>query len=66
LHCIVNGVHESWLYKRLEDAHDGIIDFRIGDEGQDLVRIRIMREVGFDLKWHELMIGPNFEVSPRK
>ena len=22
LHGIVDGVHESWVYKRLEDAHD--------------------------------------------
>jgi hypothetical protein len=65
LHGIVNGVHESWVYRRLEDVHDGIVDVRVGDDGKELVRIRNMREVGFDRKWRELTIGPNFEVSLR-
>jgi len=63
LHGIVNGVHESWVYKRLEDAHDGIVDVRVGNDGKDLIRVRSMREVGFDRKWHELTISPNLEVS---
>jgi hypothetical protein len=62
-HGIVNGVHEGWVYKRLEDAHDGIVDVRVGDDGKDLIRIRNMREVGFNRKWHELTISPNLEVS---
>lgn len=62
-HGIVNGVHERWVYKRLEDAHDGIIELKVGDGGQELVRVRNMREAGFDRKWRELIITPNFEVS---
>jgi hypothetical protein len=54
------------MYKRLEDSHDGIVDVRVGDDGEDLMRIRNMREVGFDRKWHELTVSPSLEVSLRK
>ncbi len=45
---------------------DGIVDFRLEDrnnEAVNLMRIRSMRNVGFDSKWRMLRIGENFEVT---
>jgi len=46
---------------------DGIIDFRIKTESEEVVnmiRIRTMRNVGFDSRWHRLRIShENFEVT---
>jgi KaiC/GvpD/RAD55 family RecA-like ATPase len=50
----------------MEAAVDGIIDFKLEEEGKrtrDLMRIRSMRNVHFDREWHELKIGDNFEVT---
>ena len=66
IHGIVNGVHEGWVYRRLEDSHDGVIDVKLEDGGEntiDLIRVRSMREVNFDRKWHQLKIGDNFEIT---
>jgi KaiC/GvpD/RAD55 family RecA-like ATPase len=63
---ITKGVHEDWIYKTLESAHDGIIDFKLdetGEETRNMVRVRNMRNVGFDSRWHNLQVGPDFEVS---
>ncbi|HUO42429.1 MAG TPA: hypothetical protein VMU35_05585 [Methylomirabilota bacterium] len=63
---VVKGVHSEWVYKRLEDAYDGIVDFKleeIGEETRDLIRIRSMRDIGFDRKWHRLKVGENFEIT---
>jgi len=59
-------VHSKWAYRQLEAAYDGIIDFKIEEEGKTtrhLVRIRSMRDVGFDRAWHELAIGENLETN---
>lgn len=63
---ITRGVHEDWIYKTLESAHDCIIDFKLdetGEQTRNMIRARSMRNVGFDSRWHDLRIGPNFEVS---
>ncbi len=62
---VVKGVHSDWVYKRFEDAYDGIIDFRLdesSDPSRNLMRIRAMRDVGFDGRWHTLKIE-NFELT---
>lgn len=66
LRGVVEGVHSGWVYKQLESAHDGIIDFKLEGEGaklNDVMRIRSMRNVHFDREWHRLKLGENFEVS---
>ncbi len=66
---VIKGIHSDWVYKRLEAANDGVIDFKLEEEGKktrDLIRIRTMRNVGFDREWHELKIGENFEVTLEK
>jgi KaiC/GvpD/RAD55 family RecA-like ATPase len=63
---IVKGVHSEWAYRQLEAAHDGVIDFRLDeavDPPQNLIRLRSMRNIGFDGRWHILSISQNFEVT---
>lgn len=65
----LSGVHSSWAYKQLEAAVDGIVDFKVedmGDQTRDLMRIRAMRKVGFDRRWHELRTTPNLQVALEK
>lgn len=63
---LIRGLHSEWAYKNLEAVVDGIIDFKLeetGEQVRNLVRIRRMRNVGFDSQWHQLRIGRNFEVT---
>ena len=63
---ITKGLHEPWVYKQLESAHDGIIDFDLdtsGDEPRNMIRIRTLRNAHFDGRWHQLKIGKNFEAT---
>jgi KaiC/GvpD/RAD55 family RecA-like ATPase len=66
---VIRGIHSEWVYRQLEDAADGVIDFKIdeiGEESRDVFRIRSMRTVPFDRRWHRLNIGENLEVSLEK
>lgn len=66
---IMYGVHSDWVYKQLEGAVDGIVDFKLQDVGtkmKNLMRVRNMRNVGFDSEWHPLKITGNFEVTLEK
>jgi len=63
---IMSGVQSDSFYKRLEADVDGVIDFRIEDRGGEvvnLVRVRSMRDVRFDPRWHPLRLNENFEVT---
>ncbi len=63
---VIRDVHSDRAYKRLEAAHDGVIDFKLdetGDPPRNLIRIRSMRNVVFDGRWYSLKVGDNFEVS---
>jgi len=65
----VRGVHSDWAYRRLEDAYDGIIDFKLdelSDPPRNLMRIRSMRDVGFDGRWSQLKMAENLEISLEK
>jgi KaiC/GvpD/RAD55 family RecA-like ATPase len=66
---IIRGIHSDWAYKNLEAASDGVIDFKQDEttgEAQNLIRIRSMRNVGFDSRWHQLKVGENLEVTVEK
>ena len=66
---IMKSVHSEWAYKQHEGSHDGIVDFKLEEEGRttrDFMRIRSMRDVHFDREWHELKVGENFEVTLAK
>jgi KaiC/GvpD/RAD55 family RecA-like ATPase len=66
---IIKGVHSEWAYKNLEAAVDGVIDIKldeISEEARTMMRIRSMRNVGFDAHWYPLRIAENSEVSLEK
>ncbi len=66
---IMNGVHSESVYRQLEGASDGVIDFKLeetGEEVRNLMRARVMRNVHFDSRWHQLKVGKNFEVTVEK
>ena len=63
---IMKGVHSEWAYRQLEGAVEGIIDFKLEEVGQttrDMMRIRSMRNLGYDREWHELKVERNFDVT---
>ncbi len=66
---VLRDIHTAWVYRQLESAVDGIVDFKVEERGQetvDLLRIRSMRNVHFDRNWHKLKVGQNFEVTLEK
>jgi len=66
---VISGIHSEWTYKNLEAASDGVIDIKQEEhagETKSLLRIRSLRNVGFDSRWHELKIGENLAVSVEK
>ncbi len=66
---VMRGLHSDWVYKQLEGAVDGVIDFKLdetADPPRNLMRIRTMRNAGFDGRWHPLKIGENFEITLHK
>jgi len=70
---ILRGVHSGWVYEQLEAAVEGIIDFKleeasdkVGEQAATIMRIRSMRDIPFDARWHRLKVGENFEVSLEK
>jgi len=70
LRGVIRDLHSSLVYKRLESVSDGIIDFRINTDHEETIneiRIRTMRNVGFDSHWHRLRVDPEtFEVTLEK
>jgi KaiC/GvpD/RAD55 family RecA-like ATPase len=53
----------------LEAAVDCVVDLKLeeaGDETSNLIRVRNMRSVGFDSRWHRLKIGGNLEITLEK
>jgi len=63
---LTRGIHPDWVYRQLEDVADGVIDFKldeVAEETRDVCRIRSMRNVAFDRKWHRLRIGQNLDVT---
>jgi KaiC/GvpD/RAD55 family RecA-like ATPase len=67
--AIMRDVQSNWVVQQLEGAHDGIIDLKLDettDPAQNMIRIRSMRNVGFDGRWHRLRMGENFEAALEK
>ena len=63
---LMKDVHSEWACKVLEGAVDGIVDFKLEEDGKttrDIMRIRSMRNVGFNRDWHTLKISDNFEIT---
>jgi KaiC/GvpD/RAD55 family RecA-like ATPase len=67
---LIRGIHSEWAYKMLEAATDGIVDFRleevadkVGEQASTIMRVRNMKNVGFDGRWHRIKAGTNFEAK---
>ena len=63
---LMRGVNSDWVYEQLEAAADGVVEFKVEEEGRtskDMMRIRSMRNVHFVREWRELKIEENFEVT---
>jgi KaiC/GvpD/RAD55 family RecA-like ATPase len=63
---LLTGVHSDWAYRQLELAADGVIDFKLdatSDPPRNLIRIRNIRDVSFDGRWHQLRVNKNFDVT---
>jgi len=61
----MTGVHSNWAYKQLEAAVDGVIDFKLdeaSDPARNLMRIRNLRRISFDGRWHSLKVAQNLTV----
>ena len=66
---VIRGLHSEWVYKNLEAAVDGVVDIKLDDTGEEarsMMRIRSMRNVGFDARWHLLKIAETSDVSVEK
>ena len=66
---LIKGIHSGWVYKSLEAACDGVVDLKLdetGEEARSMIRIRSMRNVGFDSRWYPLKVADNSQVSLEK
>jgi KaiC/GvpD/RAD55 family RecA-like ATPase len=66
---IIKGVHSDWVYKSLEAASDGVVDVKLdetSDETRSMMRVRSMRNTGFDSRWHPLRVNDKLEVTLEK
>ena len=62
----VRGLHGDHIYKQLEAAVDGVIEFTVDEvegETRTMIRIRNMRDVVFDSRRHRLRFSDNFEAA---
>jgi KaiC/GvpD/RAD55 family RecA-like ATPase len=63
---IMVGLHSTAAYKRLEGAVDGVLDFKVEEvEGElkTLMRIRVVRDLTHDSRWHQLKVNENSQVT---
>lgn len=62
---LIRGLHSEWVYKNLEAANDGVIEFRLEESensSRNTVRVRSMRNIGFDSRLHQIDVGDNFHI----
>jgi KaiC/GvpD/RAD55 family RecA-like ATPase len=62
---IATGIHSQPLYKRVENAVDGIIEVAVMErhgEVQDLLRVKSLKGQPRDSRWHRIDIKPNGEA----
>ncbi len=62
----VKGAYSDYVYKSMEASVDGVIDFKLDettDPAQNLLRIRSLKNVGFDGRWKRLKINEKFDVT---
>jgi KaiC/GvpD/RAD55 family RecA-like ATPase len=65
LQGIMRGVHSDWLYSRMENASDGVIDLRVlerEDEVANFLRVRTLRGQPHDSRWHKIEVMKSGEA----
>lgn len=63
---LATGIHSQTLYKRLENAVDGIVEVTVMErdgEAQDFLRVRSLKGQPRDARWHRIEIKPNGEAT---
>jgi KaiC/GvpD/RAD55 family RecA-like ATPase len=64
---LIRGIHSEWAYRQLEASNDGIVDFKLEEEGskgsRNLMRVRRMRNIAHDREWHQLEVGQTLEIT---
>ena len=63
---LLRGVHDDWVYRRLEASSDCVIDFKLDDSGdkvRNFIRVRLMRNLTFDSHWHAVKVGEKFALT---
>ena len=66
IYGVMLGVHSVWAYKPLEGEADAIIDFKTDEvegEVKDFLRIRSMRNISCDRRWHPLKVEKTLELT---
>lgn len=66
---LIRGVLSERAYRKLEAAFENVVDFKFDDTSdppRNLMRIRSMRSLGFDGRWHRLNVNENMEVALAK
>ena len=64
--AILVGVHSEPFYKQFESLHDGIIDLKSEQKGEEIehyIRVRIMRGKPYNSRWHRLTVRDGGEVT---
>jgi len=63
---MIRGVHSDAAVRRVEAAADGIVEFKLDESAdpiQNLIRVKAMKDIGFDGRWHRLKVLDNQEVQ---
>jgi len=62
----MKGIHSEWVYRLMEGAVDGVVDLKLDEseeENRNIIRLKRMRNVGFDSRWHKLQLGKSSQVT---
>lgn len=63
---LMRGVHSEYVYRSLEDAAYGVVDIRTQEAAgkpESFVRVRSMKAGTHDGAWHQLTLGPDFQIA---
>jgi len=63
---LATGIHSQTLYKRLENAVDGIVEVTVMErdgEAQDFLRVKSLKGQPRDARWHKIEIKLNGEAT---
>jgi len=65
LNGIVRGIHSESLYRRVQNATDGVIEVVVreqNDEAQDFIRVKSLKGQPRDARWHRVQVKTHGEA----